>query len=115
MRQPRFERGSFGSGGGTGQRSPMLAGVVSGPYGAFAPAGAGKEGPRCYHCCYHRLSLSVHLDRLPAAQYVRRRAGITDVARHGWTVQYLAKYPVENACVLVALNGPLRDRLRGSQ
>jgi len=29
MRQPRFERGTFGSGGGTSQRTPALAVAVS--------------------------------------------------------------------------------------
>jgi len=40
MRQPRFERGTFGSGGGTGRRPPTPAGVVSGTYSSRASASA---------------------------------------------------------------------------
>src|SRR5712664_1119469 len=52
MRQPRFERGTFGSGGGTGQRPPTLAVVVSSTYASRASASASQRRPRCYHRCY---------------------------------------------------------------
>ncbi len=52
MRQPRFERGTFGSGGGDGQRPLTLAAVVSGTYVGRASASASQRRPRCYHRCY---------------------------------------------------------------
>jgi len=57
MRQPRFERGTFGSGGGTGQRPPTLAVVVSSTYASRASASASQRRLRCYHRCYRRSPL----------------------------------------------------------
>src|SRR6266540_3128089 len=56
MRQPRFERGTFGSGGGAGQRSPTLAVAASSTYGGFRLASVGWRRPRCYHRCYHGVA-----------------------------------------------------------
>src|SRR5439155_21770977 len=53
VRQPRFERGTFGSGGGNGQRSPTLAVVVSSTWRTGLPASTGQKRPRCYQICYH--------------------------------------------------------------
>ena len=89
MRQPRFERGTFGSGGDTGRRPPTLAVVVSGTYASRASASASQRQPRCYRRCYHasllvadgssdgpvrRLGVSAHLAGHPPGCILRRNS-----------------------------------------
>ena len=57
MRQAGLEPTTFGSGGGTGQRPPTLAVVVSGTYASRASASASQRRPRCYHSCYRESLL----------------------------------------------------------
>ncbi len=52
MRQAGFEPTTFGSGGGTGQRPPTLAVVVSGTYASRASASASQRRPHRYRRCY---------------------------------------------------------------
>ena len=49
MRQAGFEPTTFGSGGGTGQRPPTLAVVVSGTYASRASASASQRRPKEIH------------------------------------------------------------------
>src|SRR5439155_26256265 len=74
MRQPRFERGTFGSGGGTGQRPPTLAVVVSGTYASRASASASQRRPRCYHRCYRGSLLRRCVGAAPPCTCIRSAA-----------------------------------------
>src|SRR2546425_9378194 len=72
MRQARFERGTFGSGGGTGQRPPTLAVVVSSTYASRASASASQRRLRCYHRCYRGSPLRRCLGAATPCKCIRR-------------------------------------------
>ena len=74
MRQAGFEPTTFGSGGGTGQRPPTLAVVVSGTYASRASASASQRRPRCYHRCYRGSLLRRCVGAAPPCTCIRSAA-----------------------------------------
>src|SRR5712692_2534650 len=72
MRQAGFEPTTVGSGGGTGQRPPTLAVVVSGTYACRASASASQRRPRCYRRCYRGSPLLRFHGAATPCTYIRR-------------------------------------------
>src|SRR5712691_12063946 len=74
VRQAGFEPTTFGSGGGTGQRPPTLAVVVSGTYASRVSASASQRRPRCYHRCYRGSLLRRCVGAAPPCTCIRSAA-----------------------------------------